>query len=406
MKLFKTIISQLLFICVNSQKCFVKNDVVNSNKLFTYQGNVYDITGYNHPGGQVDLEKTLGNALEDFVNLPEYDFHLNDNKFKKDLNNMLVGILNDTCTTDPPTTDPPITDPTITDPPTTDPPTISTISTISTTSTTSTTMNQTTDPVTTPSVTDPNTLPNCINLNLNLSIPYYQQNLIGQNKNNIFQDSNGLKLSLIENIGGTRILTTNFIQYGEFDITMKTPKGLNVITSFYIEKINGYIINFNIINKDNITSIIDTNVYNSKTGDVDINYIKYPQPTILTETFNKYSLIWTPDYYEWRVNDIPIRRFIQNETYIFPDFQGKISISLWEAPISEWAGPGINWLSAPFDLFISKFDIECCNNINNSLKIYNSPDDKNDNMANESYLISFNYILIINAIFVAYVMAN
>jgi len=100
----KTIILQIFFLCVNCQKCFVNNDIVNSNNLFTYNGNVYDITNYNHPGGKGTLKKTVGNALEDFVNIPKYDFHLTSGKFTNDLKKMLVGVLKDTCVTIPPPT--------------------------------------------------------------------------------------------------------------------------------------------------------------------------------------------------------------------------------------------------------------------------------------------------------------
>ncbi len=414
MKLFKTVLCQLLFLCVNSQKCFVNNDIVNSNNLFTYQGNVYDITNYNHPGGKGTLQQTVGKALEDFVNMPKYDFHLTSNKFTNDLTNMLVGVLKDTCVVVPPVTVPPVTVPPVTNPPVTNPPVTNPPVTNPPVTNPPVTNPPVTDPpVTNPPVTNPFTIAplNCTPIILDLNISYTKQNLVGDyNLENIFQDVNGLKLSLTQNIGGTRISTTNFFKYGQFDVVMKPPKGLNVITSFYIEKINGYIINFNIINKDNIISIIDTNVYNSKIGDVNINSIEYPQPVVLTETFNKYSLIWTPTYYEWRVNDIAIRRFNLNETYVFPDFEGKIILSLWEAPPSVWGGPGINWLCSPFDLLVSKFDIICCNTGNNSLKIDISTDDKSHNkMANNSGINTFNYLylyLIINAIFGAYILSN
>jgi hypothetical protein len=83
-----------------------------------------------------------------------------------------------------------------------------------------------------------------------------------------------------------------------------------------------------------------------------------------------------------------------------------VIVSLWEAPPSTWGGPGINWASVPFDLFISNLDIICCNNINNSLKIYNSTDDDDSHkMVNNSYLITFNYMyLILNAIFSIYIL--
>ena len=83
---------------VTSQKCFINSDITNSQKLFTYAENVYDITGYSHPGGSTTLKKTVGDKLEDYVTLPKYDFHLTSNKFKSDLKKMYVGVLKDTCT--------------------------------------------------------------------------------------------------------------------------------------------------------------------------------------------------------------------------------------------------------------------------------------------------------------------
>ena len=87
-----TILS-ILFIQVNSQLCFTQQQVQTSNILFSYKGNVYDITNYNHPGGAAKLSLTIGNSLENFVNLPQYKFHLSSSKFTSDLSNILVGIL-------------------------------------------------------------------------------------------------------------------------------------------------------------------------------------------------------------------------------------------------------------------------------------------------------------------------
>ena len=89
--LFTTL--SILFIQVNSQICFTQQQVQTSNNLFSYKGNVYDITNYNHPGGAAKLSLTIGNSLENFVNLPQYKFHLSSSKFTSDLSNILVGIL-------------------------------------------------------------------------------------------------------------------------------------------------------------------------------------------------------------------------------------------------------------------------------------------------------------------------
>jgi hypothetical protein len=83
---------------VVAQVCFTQQQVQTSTSLFSYKGNVYDITNYEHPGGAENLSLTIGGALEDFVNLPQYSFHLTKGEFSADLTRLLVGQL---CTTPP-----------------------------------------------------------------------------------------------------------------------------------------------------------------------------------------------------------------------------------------------------------------------------------------------------------------
>jgi hypothetical protein len=93
----KYAIINLFFIIVPvqvfSETCFTQQQIHTSASLFTYKGNVYDASNYNHPGGKSKLRLTIGNSLENFVNLPKYDFHLTRNKFTSDLTKMLKGIL-------------------------------------------------------------------------------------------------------------------------------------------------------------------------------------------------------------------------------------------------------------------------------------------------------------------------
>jgi hypothetical protein len=326
-------------------------DVMNSQSLFTYQGNVYDMDNYVHPGGRNSISQVIGTALEPFLQQPRYSFHLTSNRFRNDLPGLLVGILRDNCQPLVTTVLPP-------------PPILTTIVPlpIVTTVVPSTPIITTIVP---PSITTSGVPPpvittvfptNCIPQNLDLNVSYNQQNLIADyNINNIYQDLNYIKMSLLENIGGTRISSTNYIQYGKVDITMKTPKGFNVITSFYLETDNGEIVNFNIINKDtDKLSIIDTNFYDSNL-DYNANSKSYDQPVILTETFTKYSLIKMTNYYEWQVNDVTLRILNVNST----NNLSKIKISIWEAPPSLWGGPGIQWVMNPFDLLISGFNVNC-----------------------------------------------
>lgn len=378
---------------VSSQRCFVMTDITNSQSLFTYQGNVYDITNYNHPGGRNTLLQVVGTALEPFLQQPRYNFHLTSNRFRNDLQRILVGVLRDNCITTtltPPvlttlaplpivtTLAPlPIVTTTLAPPPiltTLAPlPVVTTLEPPPVVTTLTPPINVTGNPV----------VANCVPLNLDLNISYNQQNLLADyNINNIFQDFNYIKMSLIQYIGGSRISSTNYISCGQIDVTMKTPKGFNVITSFYLETDNGDIVNFNIINKDtDKLSVIDTNFYNNLNPDFNTNSKTYDQPVILSDTFTKYSLIKTSTYYEWRINDVTLRQLNVNST----NNLSKFKISLWEAPPSTWGGPGIQWVLNPYDLLITNINVNC-SIMNKSLdNPNNNPEYDPNNEYNEYY---------------------
>jgi len=121
--------------------CFTKYQIDGSDKLFTYKGKVYDTTGYKHPGGQNDIKKLVGNDLSDFVNSNSESFHLDSSRFYKQLDDMYIGELQNSCspTTDSPTTESPTTDSPTTDTSTTESPTTCTSTCTSDTPTTLTT---------------------------------------------------------------------------------------------------------------------------------------------------------------------------------------------------------------------------------------------------------------------------
>jgi hypothetical protein len=87
-----------LLITSSLAKCFTNYDIINSNVLFTYKNNVYDITGFSHPGGKSNLKKTIGKDLEPFIKNPKYKFHLNKDEFYKDLEKIYIGTLCNTTT--------------------------------------------------------------------------------------------------------------------------------------------------------------------------------------------------------------------------------------------------------------------------------------------------------------------
>jgi hypothetical protein len=87
-----------LFYSVFANNCYTENDVLNSDKLFSYKDSVYDITGYNHPGGKSDLLKTVSLDASVFFNQSQYKFHIGSSRVKNDLKKMFVGQLYNDCT--------------------------------------------------------------------------------------------------------------------------------------------------------------------------------------------------------------------------------------------------------------------------------------------------------------------
>ena len=83
-------------------------------------------------------------------------------------------------------------------------------------------------------------------------------------------------------------------------------------------------------------------------------------PFALSDNFYKYTLNWTPDFYEWKFNDFSLRKLFKNKTSSYPDSPSKLQFGIWQAPPSPWAGNGIQW-TEPFVFYISSLKINCNN---------------------------------------------
>ena len=89
---------------ISAAACYTETDIIGSKTLFTYKGDVYDVTDYDHPGGQNDIEKLVGNDLSAFVNSNKLSFHLEPgNQFFDDMDKLKVGSLCPKTTLEPST---------------------------------------------------------------------------------------------------------------------------------------------------------------------------------------------------------------------------------------------------------------------------------------------------------------
>jgi hypothetical protein len=113
-------------------------------------------------------------------------------------------------------------------------------------------------------------------------------------------------------------------------------------------------------NGNNENAVIQTNFFYQGNMVYD-NNAKYYYPTeLLSQSYNKYSIVWFPEYYEWRFNDLILRRLNKNDTDIFPDSPSRIKFSISEAGPSIWAGTsGIQWDEAPFEYEINSVQLRC-----------------------------------------------
>ena len=77
--------------CIFGQKICISQQNIIDNQYTTYKNKVYDISKYQHPGGQPLLFKAKGKTLEEFFYKSQYSFHVNSVQTIADLNSIYVG---------------------------------------------------------------------------------------------------------------------------------------------------------------------------------------------------------------------------------------------------------------------------------------------------------------------------
>ena len=168
-----------------------------------------------------------------------------------------------------------------------------------------------------------------------------------------------LNLILNKELGGTRISVDQLFHYGTVDATLQIAPGSNVITAFILMAENGDEIDFEFVGKD--TNVIQTNYFYKGKPIYNIHAMYFGVNRNLTSTFNRYTIHWTPEYYEWRVNGRTLRKLFKNETIEYPETPSSIQIGIWNAEPSKWAGLGVDWNDAPFAVRVSSIKVTCYN---------------------------------------------
>jgi beta-glucanase (GH16 family) len=195
------------------------------------------------------------------------------------------------------------------------------------------------------------------------SISGFNDVIIDYNKPNVRFENGLLNMYLTQDTGGSGIIIGPPIQYGEISVTLKTSYGNNIVNAFYLKAPNGDEIDFEMVmNKTIPNRTIQTAFYYRGIPLYEVNARYFMTDKPLSDVYNKYTIVWMPDYYEWRLNDTLLSRVNRFDTNTYPDTISSIKITIWDTKPGRWGGPGVNWNQQPFVLSISAIEVKCSNN--------------------------------------------
>jgi beta-glucanase (GH16 family) len=214
----------------------------------------------------------------------------------------------------------------------------------------------------------------CSNTIVNFEDSVAKQNInIDYNVKNVVLKDKTLNLILSQDTGGTRISLADDVHYGTIESNMKISHGSNIVSAFILMADNGDEIDFEFVGKDQ--TVVQTNYFYKGIPIYDKNAKFYDTFKDLSETYNNYTIVWTPDYYTWKFNNVTLRTLHKKNTTNFPDSPSKVQIGIWKAQNSKWAGNGVNWSQQPFNISIKSLRLTC--GTSNGTNVTNSSNDKN-----------------------------
>lgn len=184
--------------------------------------------------------------------------------------------------------------------------------------------------------------------------------IVQYNQPNVRFENGLLNMYLTQDTGGCGIIIGPPIHYGEISVTFKASYGNNIVSAFYLKAENGDEVDFEMVmNKTIPNRTIQTAFYYRGIPLYEVNARYFITDRPLSDVYNKYTIVWTPDYYEWRLNNTLLNRVSRFDTNTYPDTISSIKLTIWNTKPGRWGGPGVNWNQQPFVLSISAIEIKC-----------------------------------------------
>lgn len=152
---------------------------------------------------------------------------------------------------------------------------------------------------------------------------------------------------------GTVVSSTKYLWYGKISVTMKSARGVGVITAFITfsdvkDEIDYEFRGFNLTDPQ-------SNFYSQ--GLLNYTNFRDEEASNTYENWHTYEIDWAEDKLDWILDGKVVRTLLKNETYNatadvyhYPQTPSRIQLSLWPGGASnqgagtiEWAGGPINW---------------------------------------------------------------
>jgi endo-1,3-1,4-beta-glycanase ExoK len=159
---------------------------------------------------------------------------------------------------------------------------------------------------------------------------------------------------------GAELFSNDHVKYGRFDIRMRSISGSAVISAFFTYYDDSY------LGSPEPWGEIDIEIMGKKTNEFQSNIItgtaenkvtseKMHTCSNLSETYNTYSIEWTPDYIAWFFNGNEVRRSTGSQVTACQPNEMSYRFNAWVTDVAAWGGafdPSIlpvyqfiNWIS-------------------------------------------------------------
>ncbi|KAK6456938.1 concanavalin A-like lectin/glucanase domain-containing protein [Scheffersomyces xylosifermentans] len=173
----------------------------------------------------------------------------------------------------------------------------------------------------------------------------------------------GARLTISERYDNPSIVSNFYILYGRVEVEIKAAHGTGIISSFYLQS--------DVLDEIDVAEVFGGDIYEFQSNYfVRGNTTTYdrggyhPMAVPPMNEFHKYSVDWTPERIEWKLNGQTVRILNKDNSQGFPDSPMFIKFRLWaggdpdnEQGTVEWAGGLTNYQTAPFSMYIKNLNV-------------------------------------------------